>query len=147
MERSAEGNAVYTINDMNMPDDLKWWLIPKKSSSISVRLCVLLLFSLWQFAWQPQQEECVAHCLCVQIFIQLKRIIIESESRTKKHLKRMTDKNKKVLQITEAFAASICFECDKIQRSRDASDTVFPRISRLRADGGSSCCWYLSSKL
>lgn len=43
MERSAEGNAVYTINDMNMPDDLKWLLIPKKNSSISVVFLVVIL--------------------------------------------------------------------------------------------------------
>lgn len=85
MERSAEGNAVYTINDMNIPDDLKWLLIPNKNSSISVVFLVVVLVMAVCMA-APTGGVCVAHCLRVQIFIQLKRIIIESESRTKRNI-------------------------------------------------------------
>lgn len=85
MERSAEGNAVYTINDMNMPDDLKWLLIPNKNSSISVVFLVVVLVMAVCMA-APTGGVCVANCLRVQIFIQLKRIIIESESRTKRNI-------------------------------------------------------------
>lgn len=57
----------------------------KKNSSISVVFLVVVLVMAVCMA-APTGGVCVANCLRVQIFIQLKRIIIESESRTKRNI-------------------------------------------------------------